>query len=60
MTTLMSTGRAVGLVVDGNRRWVGRVDLKTLAAVEMADAGITADVAQMDSAVTYLGATTIE
>jgi hypothetical protein len=60
VTTLMSTGRAVGLVVDGNRRWVGRVDLQTLAALEMADAGVTADVAQMDAAVTYLDATTIE
>jgi len=60
VTTLMSSGRAVGLVVDGNRRWVGRVDLQMLAALEMSDASVTADVAQMDTAVTYLDATTIE
>ena len=60
VTTLLSSGRPVGLVVDGNRQWVGRVDLETLAALEMGDASVTADAAQMSAAITYLDATTIE
>jgi hypothetical protein len=57
---LTSNGKAVGIVPDVNLRWIGRVDLEALANLEQSDASVTADAAQMQAAVTYLDATTIE
>jgi hypothetical protein len=57
---LTSNGKAVGIVPDAYRQWIGRVDLQALANLEQSDASVTADVAQMQAAVTYLDATTIE
>jgi hypothetical protein len=60
VTTSIINGKAVGFVVDNSWQWVARVDLGSLATLEQADASVTAGTTQLQAAVTYLDATTIE
>jgi hypothetical protein len=60
VTTSIINGKAVGFVVDFYWQWVARVDLESLAGLEQSDASVTAGTTQLQAAVTYLDATTIE
>ncbi len=59
VATSILDGKPVGFVVDAGRRWVARVDLTTLVALEPPDASLTLSASELQAAVTYLdGATT--
>ncbi len=46
-------GKAVGFVVDTNRRWVARIDLAAMAGLRPAS-GVSLSVTEMAPVVTYL------
>jgi hypothetical protein len=60
-TSVLEAGnKPVGFVVDSQLQWVARVDLDTLQSLAESDASVQAGTTQLQSAVTYLDATTKE
>jgi hypothetical protein len=60
VATSILDGKPVGFVVDAGRRWVARVELSMLVALEPADASLTLTTPELQAAVTYLDGTTME
>jgi hypothetical protein len=59
-SVLEAGNEPVGFVVDSQLQWVARVDLEILEALTESDASVQAGTTQLQSAVTYLDATTKE
>lgn len=60
VTTSILSDKPVGFLVDSGFRWVARVDLTQLAALEQGDANVLAGTTQIQAAVTFLDASTPE
>lgn len=60
VSTSILSSKPVGFLVDNQYRWVARVDLTQLAALEEGDASVLAGTTQIQAAVTYLDANTPE
>ena len=60
VTTSILGDAPVGFLVDSGFRWVARVDLRALAALEQSGTTVMAGTTQMEAAVTFLDATTPE
>lgn len=59
-TPSIINGKPVGFLVDSGLRWLARVDLSGVAALEQSGTEVKATTGQVQAAVTFLDTTTIE